>query len=476
MNKQPNPQSNVEQNIAALYQVNPEDDFVNRLEKEMLGEGMRTFQAAQSSKPGGRRATILRLALSAALVVALAAVFLITPQGRAWAQKALQFFTPGESDVLPVPTMRWVDQTQGVAAPTLTPWPMPLPAFFPDCGDYSAPSCSFAQIRSKVNFMIKQLGAIPEGFYFTGATGGPEDVELFYDTRDHSGFITINEEPWTGSPEQTSGVVGASAVIESVRIGDLTGEYVKGGYVSKASGDSGPVWDGNADDQTLQWVDEGIFYIMMSAGRTFPMDRDAFAALAESLTTGEVAAALSPMPAIATPEPTFDFHPIFPLTLAQVEEQAGFTLLKPTKLPEFLSFFGASYDADHKVAKLFYPVDQNRFGYNTDNLVLSEQLAPAGVDCDLCGFVIGDFAAAEADYSYKVVGADATIESVKIGDITGEYVEGAWYDDDNTGMKWHNDPYQKLLRWRASGTAFELSYFGMEVAKDDLLAIAESLK
>ncbi|HEY5119522.1 MAG TPA: hypothetical protein VII90_08710, partial [Anaerolineales bacterium] len=172
----------------------------------------------------------------------------------------------------------------------------------------------------------------------------------------------------------------------------------------------------------------------------------------------------------------FDFHPIFPLTLAQVEEQAGFTLLKPTKLPEFLSFFGASYDADHKVAKLFYPVDQNRFGYNTDNLVLSEQLAPAGVDCDLCGFVIGDFAAAEADYSYKVVGADATIESVKIGDITGEYVEGAWYDDDNTGMKWHNDPYQKLLRWRANGTAFELSYFGMEVAKDDLLAIAESLK
>jgi hypothetical protein len=476
MNKQSDPQSIIEQKVIALYYVIPENDFVSRLEKELLGDGWRTYQAARSAMPGGRRVTLLRLGLSGALVVALAAGFLFTPQGRAWAQKALQFFIPGGSDAFTVATMRWVDQTPGEAAPTLTPWIAPRPAFFSDCGDFSAPRCSFARIRSKVNFSVKQLGVIPESFFFTGATGGPEKVELFYDTKDHSGFLTITEEPWTGSPEQTSLEVGASAVVETVRIGGVTGEYVQGGYVAKASGDSSPVWDGSIDAQTLQWVDEGVFYLMTSDGPAFPMDRDAFTALAESLTTEEVAAALTPVPATATPEPTFDFHLYFPLTLAQVESQAGFNILKPTKLPEFLSFLGTSYDGEHKVAKLFYPIDQNRYGYNTDNLVLSEQLAPAGVDCVLCGFVKGDFAAAEADYSYKVVGADATIESVQIGDITGEYVEGAWYSENDSGMLWHNDPYQKLLRWRANGTAFELSFFGMEVAKEDLLAIAESMK
>jgi hypothetical protein len=43
-------------------------------------------------------------------------------------------------------------------------------------------------------------------------------------------------------------------------------------------------------------------------------------------------------------------------------------------------------------------------------------------------------------------------------------------------MNWHNDPYQKLLRWRANGAAFELSFVGMEIAKDDMVLIAESLK
>jgi hypothetical protein len=107
---------------------------------------------------------------------------------------------------------------------------------------------------------------------------------------------------------------------------------------------------------------------------------------------------------------------------------------------------------------------------------VDEQPAPKGVDCDLCGFVVGDLSAAEAAYPWKVVGAHATIETVQIGNVSGLYVEGVWGAYDDSGMKWTPDPYVKTLRWQKGGMAFQLQYIGNAINKEDLIAIAESLK
>ncbi|HTX91194.1 MAG TPA: hypothetical protein VMC09_08255 [Anaerolineales bacterium] len=437
----------------------------------------RMSRAAWTPVAIARRRVLLTTGLTLMIAVVLLA---FTPQGRAWAQQALRFFTRASGDTLPaptIPTMRWVDQTPGRPAPTLIPEEPTQPAFSADCGDIHAPRCTFAQIRSKVNFKVEQLGVIPAGLYFIGATGGPDAVELIYDSADHGGFLYLREEPWTGSSKQTAWQVGASAVVESVRIGDLSGEYVRGTFMMK-DGDQTVTWDAQADEQTLHWVDGGVFYEMQSAGPVLPVDRQAFVSLAASLTTGSVAASLTPMPPTPTAN-TFNFQSAFPLTIPQAEQQAGFPVLAPSKLPAILSFVGARINTPDELipgaVTLFYLLDQNIQGPNTDGLFLQEQPVPDQARCTWCGFRVGDSAAVWADTTASVVGSG--IQMVQVGDAQGEYVQGVWTGRNNNGTwAWEPDQPVKRLRWRANGVAFELSYYGDDISQADMLAIAGSIR
>ena len=427
-------------------------------------------------------------ALVGAIVLLALVAVLVTPGGRAWAQGLLHFFTRAGSDTLPAPTtepMRWVGLTPGAPASTITPAGPLLPAFAAECGDTSAPHCSITQIRSLVGFTVKELGTIPAGLYFTGATGGPDNVWLVYKSPDNSWGIGLDEEPWTGSPEQTSWEVGASAVVEPVQVGDMTGEYVRGSFSMKA-GDANLAWDPDFPAQNLRWVDEGVLYTMQYVDPTGRLDRAGVITMAESLTTEPVAAALTPMP----PTPISDNtnpESRFTLTVAEAGQLAGFKVWEPATLPEALFFLGASYDPENQVIQLFFP-DTAAWSEGYQNgLTLSEQRIPSEGDCGLCGFVVGDLSAADAAYPRKVVGASATIETVQIGDITGEYVEGVWStgkyvdgvwstDDDYDGIQWVDLPDLKLLRWQADGMAFELMFLGSSITKADMITIAESMK
>ena len=134
--------------------------------------------------------------------------------------------------------------------------------------------------------------------------------------------------------------------------------------------------------------------------------------------------------------------------------QAGSDVLVPATLPEGMTFLGSSFDPALKIISL-------SFGYSeSDRRILIKQ-GPVGANeaCDLCG----------------IVGASASVETVQIGDVAGEYAEGVWELTDN-GPVWRDDPYLKTLRWQKDGMAFELIYMGMELEKEALVAIAASMK
>lgn len=91
------------------------------------------------------------------------------------------------------------------------------------------------------------------------------------------------------------------------------------------------------------------------------------------------------------------------------------------------------------------------------------------------------------------VGASAVIETVQIGSMEGQYVEGGWqfgalptYDPNTpvieTTQTWNNDAPSSMLRWHQDGKVFLLrnarnshSNSSCALGKDDLVAIAESL-
>ncbi len=412
-------------------------------------------------------------------VILIGAVFFALPQGRALAQQMLHFFNRGESNVMPGPTSapeKWVEQTPGVAAPTLTPQPTtPSLTFEETCGTLIAPRCSIETIRDSVAFPVYALAELPEGMVFSGATGNPDQVYLVYSLPDTSGTLIIVEQPFSSSEALPAWEVGADAEVQTMKIGAVPAEYVKGAYDGSSEP---PVWNSDINLHSLRWLNEGILFDlqwMENEPRTRPAD---MAALAATLTDGPVGDYGTPV-IKDQPEPeAVDFHEIYPLSLAEAEEQAGFKLLTPASLPQSLAFVGAKYDEERKVVELFYYYSQPNVPEATDGLLISQQAAPRGMDCDLCSFVRGTGLEVEQYPAGKLVSQDAIIETVQVGELPGQYLEGiGWVSRDETsGWQWESTPYVKRLRFQTDEVGLAFAFYGFGLEKSDILAIAENMK
>jgi hypothetical protein len=455
---------------------------------EMTSSPETTQIVLNKLKAKSMKTKIRAIARAAVVSAGMLLLFLIlsTPPGRAWAQNAaqgaLRFFTRLESDSLPAPTevpLVWVEQTPGVPAATPTPVPTIVPPFAEACGNFNTPRCSVEQIRDKVDFTVKELGFLPPGMAFSGATGGPDLVYMLYDTPNKSGSIQLFQEPWTGSASQTAWNVGPEAVVETVQIGDNTGEYVKGTFHYQA-GEAQQTWDDQAEIQNLRWVEDGVYIMLLRWGAHGKFAREELVALAESLTTLPVAALTTPesIDHTPTPDPVDTIKQNHPLTVGEAEEAAGFKIFLPTRLPADLLLLGVNYDPERKVVSVFYSYYYQEWGATTNGLSISQEIIPPEGEYNLRSFIVGNLnELGLGNYpSGTVVGEEGEIEAVEIGEVMGQYVEGVWKGTECCGWVWEHEPYLKRMRWQANGMAYELMYMGLELSKQDLIEIAESMK
>ena len=452
-------------------------DLWPALEDRLATSQARLKQGDTSMKTGLSRIPRLRRAVLALLVMVIAfAILFATPQGRAWAQSLLRYFTRSQSEFLPVPSVpiNWVDTTvTATPQPTFTPLPATSLSSSVDCGKPPTLTCNTEQVRAKVNFTVKELNRIPTGLYFNGANDGPEMVTILYDSPDHSGGLALFEQPWTGKVQENVWPVGPGAAVETVQVGAVTGEYVQGSYVQN-NGVGDAVWDPNLDSQELRWVENGVFFQM--EGQISKVDKATFIELAANLTTDPVSATSPAMPT-ATPESNTvpSQSEYFPLTVAEAAQQAGFQVKRASKLPDFLFLLGAKYDAANGVVLIEYTDATSLQDGAMNGLTLRQQKAPNPKDCHLCGILNGDFnlvmSELKKDRLHLVVSPTANLETVQIGAQTGLYVEGHWFGN---GV-WTSEDI-KTLRWWKDGMAFELVDLGTGLQKADLIAIAANLK
>lgn len=445
-----------------------------------LQRHLETSESIQKLGDASMKTTFPRTALILLAVIMGFALLFITPQGQAFAQSILQFFIRTPGDTLPMPSaepVKWIDVTPDVPSATLTPVPASI-LFAAECGDRNTPTCSVEQIRGKVDFTIKELGQTPNiQLNFIGATGSPDSVHLLYKyqvDQNKPNILIISEDRWTGQPIEGKSLIGASAVVEKVRVGSLTGEYYKGSFTTDGAGDA--TWDANLGTETLRWLDGDTLYTMECWPET-PFGKTNMVVLANSMTSEPVATTQMPMPTEQTDDTGWNPHDTYPLSVSQVEQQAGFKLSLPGKLPEIISLVGTAYNADHKVVTAFYLLDQNAYAPNTDGFTLSQQIAPDPKRCDLCDIVVGDYNTLKVDPTYvRLVPKDINIEIVQVGALKGKYTQGVWSGTDCCGWVWDDTVYSKTLRWWANGRAFELKYFGENFGKADMIKIAENLK
>lgn len=214
--------------------------------------------------------TLARRRLAAAFLLAFLLVVTLlfaTPQGRALAQGIVNFFTHAESDRLPV-----------------QPWQQtPLPTQSgPDLSSIIDANQPVAEIEQQAGYDILEPAWLPNILSFKGASLDTEHkiARLFYEYTDTNGLV-LREERFaqTGDCDLCS-VVGASAAIERVMVGNSPGEYVQG--VWKLT-DSGPVWESDPFLQTLRWQANGMAFELLYMGPPDSISKADLIAIAESL-------------------------------------------------------------------------------------------------------------------------------------------------------------------------------------------------
>jgi hypothetical protein len=287
-----------------------------------------------------------RLRVAALLTIAIllaCTLFLITPQGQAWAQSVLRFFTR-QNDVqpmlqntrVPTPSLVLVDQTTQTPLPTVIPTPA-------GCNEISTAHCPIAQIQPEVSFPILQLAKLPKGMALNGAVVNGQRVTLVYNCPTGCNLL-LSEEPSGQADAQSQ--IGASAQVKTVSVrtdqGTVAAEYVQGTFTGKA-GDANLTWDSNFPNYTLRWATGGIQYAIQwllppSGKAELTPDADMMVALAESL-TDHPQAALNPNR----------------LSLMDASLLAGFAVRTPTFVPEDRDVPYYAYDAATGFVCLNYP-------------------------------------------------------------------------------------------------------------------------
>lgn len=211
---------------------------------------------------------IRRFALACAMIVALLAATLLTPQGRALSQSILQFFTRAEETTVPVPPSQPAVGEPDLAAPTVEP---------------PAPLISVAEAEAQVGFDVAELPFVPDGLDYLGARLYGENVSVEYQTPDYTGHLIIMQSQ-SGFLQSAWDSVPADAVVP-VKIGELDGEFTKGTFVVYA-GDDAATWEPEARMLRLRWVQDGVWIEMTKTGYAEAiayLDQAGMIELAESL-------------------------------------------------------------------------------------------------------------------------------------------------------------------------------------------------
>lgn len=202
-------------------------------------------------------------------LLVLGVLLLATPQGRAWAQEILRFFSRAESDHLPVQS--WQQSPIPVSS-TITPDPSSI----------LDADQTVVEVEQSAGFDVLEPTWLPDNLTFVGATLEQEQtiVRLFYRYIETNGLV-LREEPFQRTEDcELCGEVGSSAAVEVVKIGDTLGEYVEGTWKLT---DNGPVWDSDPYLKTIRWQTNGMAFELLYMGPPDTVTKEDMIAIAKSL-------------------------------------------------------------------------------------------------------------------------------------------------------------------------------------------------
>lgn len=435
------------------------------------------FAAGTIPQGKNMHTTLRRIALTALIISALLALFLVTPPGRAFAQRLVQFFTTTEEKSFPLPT------EQVLPAPaTPTPPPakiLPLepagsnpstPTAVPDttCNTPASKSTYFCQVKAaeaQAGFNAKEFPNDPKGMKFSKVTytSSTGEISMEFMVTTGGGYLHLRQGVADFlDPERTWGKVPSDAV-EQVMVNGRYAEIVSGTFVVYPNANEA-VWEPGGQ-LSLAWRDGKHWFVLEKMGDPYPIEwitKDQLIKLAEGLVDERPAGAVPPL------------DPEYLTTVEQAEALAGFDIPTPALLPAGYNLKRVVW-ADHVVRLVYGPKGSSEsellifLGKITDYQVSPCSVCPAGInECSVC--------------------PPGAVETAQIGSWQGWYWRGIFHSPAASvaGQPaptpvWEGDASHWTLTWNSDTFWFSIVYSpaynsGKETNKETLIKIAESMK
>jgi hypothetical protein len=407
----------------------------------------------------------LRLASVAALVVLLSGVvFFLTPQGRGFAQQVIHYFTFAEGDALPLPTgystelpppTRTPAPTQMVVLQEGTPaveaagvmsYPTDTPAPAAPLGE-PVWNLTIEEAAQLAGFEVTVPTSLAPGYRLDNVIFVPERGEIaqFYEFHPYSAGEMFILSQRRSAPED---VIGQSAQVEQLMVGEVAVEYVKGGWADTPA-QGVETWAPDQPFHTFRWQQGDYYYNLMFLFDDSDTWSPAYWTKAGMLAMIEV---------ITGQRTNFpqqvNYNNI--TSIAQAEEIAGFDLLVPSILPEGFAFIRAIYEpVTERVILVYQPEEGSRQVSGVSLRLIESQ---------------------DTSHTFTWQGyPPEAVEQVQVGSLPATFARGIVLD----GV-YQPDNYSSLI-WNNAGLALEVIYstspgYPARLEKEDLLVIAESMQ
>jgi hypothetical protein len=269
-----------------LLQVAEEDVHHDYDPWEVIQRRLKTAQADQAWR--NKRPTAISLqrpqlaGIAVVTLVFLAGViFLTTPEGKVAAEGFLHLFANTQKNTLPLPT----GVPAGAVHPTQTPGPLSqeTPTLQPtlENGSYVY-SLTLAGAKTLAGYPVRVLAGLPDGFRRADISFDKQThaVTQLYDYLPSPGpYISVQQ-----SPTLEMQPIGPSAVIHQFQAGDITVEWVDGGWYIPL-GAAQQEWEPELPVRTFRWAQDGLFFTLLFIPTTpsGPLTLDEMKTLVESM-------------------------------------------------------------------------------------------------------------------------------------------------------------------------------------------------
>jgi hypothetical protein len=423
-----------------------------------LWPGLKKSLAASDgqSKPGKsgiKRTPVFRRTAFAALAVLVAfAILFATPQGQAIAQDLLKYFTTAAQKWLPPWPMPAPVPTYTLESELTTA--QPTPADIQGCGPVISPIsstflCQLEYAQAKLGYIVKSFSAeyVDAPFHEMNFNFSPEYKTLRLSFRGGGATYTLEQKPGDFPAENMGNAIYQEA-IQLTQVGKYPAEYAAGAFIFSA--DNSMTWNPTEPVYHLRWKEaEKSYSFTMSLSRDNGLTpagiKEKMLLIAENLVTLDQGAE----------QLTAGNQP-------SIKDSAGFAIKEPSRLPGmFHQVFatGWNYLIPNQV-NMLYEYTEN--GEVVGFLELSQIPIPAdkkNLRWEFAEMYRGQNV--EKDFSVD--------EEVQINGAIGHYLVP------------NGELPPQALYWRDNEREYILicqwtSGYGGKLSKEDLIAIAESLK